>query len=283
MVHDEKRLVKGNIFISRRLWYDFLEIKLSVGGEEMADMYLENAGIAAARRAFFSYTMEPEGSYGIHVIFEKFLKDKKIEIPEGKYPLIITFLADYILLRIYVARYVLGRYAKDYTPLLELYKGFEKGEADFAGFMSEEAAPGRSVEMRFLPPDLENMYSEERMREQLSFFHERAKIYEGRDMTDDKRVKCIIDDCLSRIAAEDGVNLSMPSFWFFSREGILYARYLNEFYKGLIPSAYYDAVNLAPDAAEETVEAPGIHGVKYSTLALVFVALAAVVAFLVAR
>ena len=38
--------------------------------------YLTSMGITLCRRALFSYTSQPQGSYGLHVIFRKFVKEK---------------------------------------------------------------------------------------------------------------------------------------------------------------------------------------------------------------
>lgn len=37
-------------------------------------------GVRAARRAFFSYTTEPEGSYSIHRVFIRFLEVNRMDM-----------------------------------------------------------------------------------------------------------------------------------------------------------------------------------------------------------
>ena len=90
--------------------------------------YLESMGVRAARRAFFSYTTEPEGSYSIHRVFIRFLEVNRMDMDQAEKPKAAAFLTDYILLRIYVAKYVLAGYAETYAPLLDLFRGFEKVE-----------------------------------------------------------------------------------------------------------------------------------------------------------
>ncbi len=85
-------------------------------------------GVRAARRAFFSYTTEPEGSYSIHRVFIRFLEVNRMDMGQAEKPKAAAFLTDYILLRIYVAKYVLAGYAETYAPLLDLFRGFEKVE-----------------------------------------------------------------------------------------------------------------------------------------------------------
>ena len=67
-------------------------------------------GVRAARRAFFSYTTEPEGSYSIHRVFIRFLEVNRMDMGQAEKPKAAAFLTDYILLRIYVAKYVLAGY-----------------------------------------------------------------------------------------------------------------------------------------------------------------------------
>ena len=88
--------------------------------------YLESMGVRAARRAFFSYTTEPEGSYSIHRVFIRFLEVNRMDMGQAEKPKAAAFLTDYILLRIYVAKYVLAGYAETYAPLLDLFRGLEK-------------------------------------------------------------------------------------------------------------------------------------------------------------
>lgn len=103
--------------------------------------YLESMGVRAARRAFFSYTTEPEGSYSIHRVFIRFLEVNRMDMDQAEKPKAAAFLTDYILLRIYVAKYVLAGYAETYAPLLDLFRGFEKVEKKFSLFMERETRP----------------------------------------------------------------------------------------------------------------------------------------------
>lgn len=98
-------------------------------------------GVRAARRAFFSYTTDPEGSYSIHRVFIRFLEVNRMDMDQAEKPKAAAFLTDYILLRIYVAKYVLAGYAETYAPLLDLFRGFEKVEKKFSLFMERETAP----------------------------------------------------------------------------------------------------------------------------------------------
>lgn len=102
-------------------------------------------GVRAARRAFFSYTTEPEGSYSIHRVFIRFLEVNRMDMDQAEKPKAAAFLTDYILLRIYVAKYVLAGYAETYAPLLDLFRGFEKVEKKFSLFMERETAPGHGA------------------------------------------------------------------------------------------------------------------------------------------
>lgn len=111
--------------------------------------YLESMGVRAARRAFFSYTTEPEGSYSIHRVFIRFLEVNRMDMDQAEKPKAAAFLTDYILLRIYVAKYVLAGYAETYAPLLDLFRGFEKVEKKFSLFMERETAPGHGAERKF--------------------------------------------------------------------------------------------------------------------------------------
>lgn len=84
--------------------------------------YLTSMGITLCRRALFSYTSQPQGSYGLHVIFRKFVKEKKILMHDRDRDNWCAFLSDYIVFRLYIAKYILKDYAKDYTPLLHISK-----------------------------------------------------------------------------------------------------------------------------------------------------------------
>ena len=87
-------------------------------------MYYRSAGLSAARRAFYSYTAQPRGSYGLPLIFLKMLKAQKVITFEEDKERWRSFLCDYIVFRLYIAKYVLKSYARDYSPLTELYAGF---------------------------------------------------------------------------------------------------------------------------------------------------------------
>ena len=192
--------------------------------------YLESMGVRAARRAFFSYTTEPEGSYSIHRVFIRFLEVNRMDMGQAEKPKAAAFLTDYILLRIYVAKYVLAGYAETYAPLLDLFRGFEKVEKKFSLFMERETAPGHGAERKFLPPDLRRRYDERGMRKTIELFDSISRRYEEREDTPERVMKCIVDECLSTIAIRNEISLSAPSFWFFTREMNGYIRYLNRFY-----------------------------------------------------
>ncbi len=66
------------------------------------------------------------GSYSIHRVFIRFLEVNRMDMGQAEKPKAAAFLTDYILLRIYVAKYVLAGYAETYAPLLDLFRGFEK-------------------------------------------------------------------------------------------------------------------------------------------------------------
>jgi len=75
-----------------------------------------------------------------------------MDMGQAEKPKAAAFLTDYILIRIYVAKYVLAGYAETYAPLLDLFRGFEKVEKKFSLFMERETAPGHGAERKFLPP-----------------------------------------------------------------------------------------------------------------------------------
>lgn len=75
------------------------------------------------------------------------------------------FLADYAVLRLYIARFVLKDFARDYPPLLSIYAGFDRVEKDFPEFLKKEADPGRGVgDISLLPDNLPFLYSEEKSK-----------------------------------------------------------------------------------------------------------------------
>lgn len=43
-------------------------------------------GVRAARRAFFSYTTDPEGSYSIHRVFIRFLEVNRMDMGQAEKP-----------------------------------------------------------------------------------------------------------------------------------------------------------------------------------------------------
>lgn len=105
-------------------------------------MYYRSAGLSAARRAFYSYTAQPRGSYGLPLIFLKMLKAQKVITFEEDKERWRSFLCDYIVFRLYIAKYVLKSYARDYSPLTELYSGFKDAEKDWPGFIRSSSDPG---------------------------------------------------------------------------------------------------------------------------------------------
>ncbi len=245
--------------------------------------YLESMGIRAARCAFFSYTMEPQGSYSIYRILARFLQDNHIEVTDENKEKVLFFLSDYVLLRIYVAKYILAGYAGEYTPLLHLFDGFKKVEQDFAFFMEEESVPGRSVEAQFLPPHFKEVYNERKLQESLEFFDGIAKRYEEREPDLDKRLKCIVDECLSRISIRNDVSVSTRTFWFLSTEMGGYEAYLKKLYAGLIPPSFYGNMKIpaSVEEREEKEEADGA-GFNYGKAAYVVFALIVAICILLA-
>mgnify|MGYP000006572771 CR=1 FL=1 len=105
-------------------------------------MYYRSAGLSAARRAFYSYTAQPRGSYGLPLIFLKMLKAQKVITFEEDKERWRSFLCDYIVFRLYIAKYVLKSYARDYSPLTELYAGFKDAEKDWPGFIRSGLGSG---------------------------------------------------------------------------------------------------------------------------------------------
>lgn len=245
--------------------------------------YLESMGVRAARRAFFSYTTEPEGSYSIHRVFIRFLEVNRMDMGQAEKPKAAAFLTDYILLRIYVAKYVLAGYAETYAPLLDLFCGFEKVEKKFSLFMERETAPGHGAERKFLPPDLQRRYDERGMRKTIELFDSILRRYEEREDTPERVMKCIVDECLSTIAIRNEISLSAPSFWLFTREMNGYIRYLNRFYSGLIPPAIHERIK-APMMEEETRSGADEEsgGFNYERAAYIIFAIAGVICALIA-
>ena len=96
------------------------------GGGSWEEKNILKAWVSGRPGALFSYTTEPEGSYSIHRVFIRFLEVNRMDMGQAEKPKAAAFLTDYILLRIYVAKYVLAGYAETYAPLLDLFRGFEK-------------------------------------------------------------------------------------------------------------------------------------------------------------
>lgn len=65
-------------------------------------MYYRSAGLSAARRAFYSYTAQPRGSYGLPLIFLKMLKAQMVITFEEDKERWRSFLCDYIVFRLYI-------------------------------------------------------------------------------------------------------------------------------------------------------------------------------------
>ena len=101
--------------------------------------YLENMGITICQRAFFSYMAKPQGSYGLHMIFRLFLKKKRIIMLERDRAGWCRFLADYAVLRLYIARFVLKDFARDYP--FEHIRRFRQGGERFPGFSEKRSGP----------------------------------------------------------------------------------------------------------------------------------------------
>ena len=198
--------------------------------------YLTSMGITLCRRALFSYTSQPQGSYGLHVIFRKFVKEKKILMHDRDRDNWCAFLSDYIVFRLYIAKYILKDYAKDYTPLLHIFEGIHQIEDAFPAFFREEADPGRAVgDQSFLPPDLDTRYRAEEMDHFYNIFNAVSTQMEEKPLERNQRLKSIITSCLTILSEKNHVPLYTPIFYFFSQETLRYAQFLADFCKGLIP------------------------------------------------
>ena len=209
--------------------------------------YLVNMGITAAQRAFYSYMAKPQGSYGLHMIFRLFLKKKSIIMLDRERPHWCRFLADYAVFRLYIARFVLKDFARDYPPLLSLYSGFDQIDKNFPDFLEKEADPGRGVgDVSLLPDHLEKLYGPEKIESLHDLFNRMAEKAE-RDMdSPDAALKSLTTEALSYLSGKNKVPLYTPVFWFFSKETLDYAQYLADFYTGLIPESYYEGMHARP-------------------------------------
>ena len=219
--------------------------------------YLTSMGITLCRRALFSYTSQPQGSYGLHVIFRKFVKEKKILMHDRDRDHWCDFLSDYIVFRLYIAKYILKDYAKDYTPLLHMFEGIHQIEDTFPAFFREEADPGRAVgDQSFLPTDLDARYQAEEMNHFYDIFNAVSTQMEEKPLERNQRLKSIITSCLTILSEKNHVPLYTPIFYFFSQETLRYAQFLADFYKGLIPDEFYEVMHARPYQAVKKEEDP---------------------------
>lgn len=157
-------------------------------------MYYRSAGLSAARRAFYSYTAQPRGSYGLPLIFLKMLKAQMVITFEEDKERWRSFLCDYIVFRLYIAKYVLKSYARDYSPLTELYAGFKDAEKDWPGFIRSSSDPGwEAAGISFLPKDLSS-YTEKEMDNHHEFFDRIAKEAEAKTQDGGHALKGLVSD-----------------------------------------------------------------------------------------
>ena len=198
-------------------------------------MYYRSAGLSAARRAFYSYTAQPRGSYGLPLIFLKMLKAQKVITFEEDKERWRSFLCDYIVFRLYIAKYVLKSYARDYSPLTELYAGFKDAEKDWPGFIRSSSDPGwEAAGISFPPKDLSS-YTEKEMDNHHEFFDRIAKEAEAKTQDGGHALKGLVSESLTAISKKNHLPLLTPVFWFFEKETAAYAQYLSSYYRGLIP------------------------------------------------
>lgn len=250
------------------------------------DLYLKSMGNTASQRAFFSYMAQPQGSYSLHMIFRQFLKQKRIVMQPREQAHWKIFLADYVVFRLYIARYVLKEFAGDYTPLLHLYQGFDEVDEHFPELLIREADPGRGVgDISLLPEEPEKLYPPEKIRilqEKFTYIAEQSGLKgKGRDDI----LKHLVTEGLSYLAQKDKVPLYTPIFWFFAKETLYYARYLTVFYKGLIPASHYETVHARPvrpsEEEEEYDEDPFYK--SYRLPAMIFLFLAGLICVVLAQ
>lgn len=246
------------------------------------DNYLVNMGITAAQRAFFSYMAKPQGSYGLHMIFRLFLKRKSIIMHDRERPHWCRFLADYSVFRLYIARFILKAYARDYPPLLSLYTGFDRIDESFPEFIKKEADPGRGVgDISLLPDHLETLYSPEKIEALHDRFNRMAEKAERDTDSPDAALKSFTTEVLSYLSGKDEVPLYTPVFWFFSKETLDYAQYLADFYKGLIPESYYEGMHAKP--YEEVEREEDSFYTDYRLPAYIFFFVAGLICIILAR
>lgn len=219
------------------------------------ELYLKSMGNTVSQRAFFSYMAQPQGSYSLHMIFREFLKQRRIVMLDRERSHWKSFLADYVLFRLYIARHVLKDYASDYAPLLNLYQGFDEVDEHFPDLLIREADPGRGVgDISLLPDNPETEYSLEKIRALQEKFEYMAARAEEKAESRDDTLRLLVTEGLSYLAAKDKVPLYTPIFWFFVKETLYYGRYLTDFYKGLIPASHYETVHARPPRPEEDEE-----------------------------
>ncbi len=243
-------------------------------------MYYRSAGLSAARRAFYSYTAQPRGSYGLPLIFLKMLKAQKVITFEEDKERWRSFLCDYIVFRLYIAKYVLKSYARDYSPLTELYSGFKDAEKDWPGFIRSSSDPGwEAAGISFLPKDLSS-YTEKEMDNHHEFFDRIAKEAEAKTQNGGHALKGLVSESLTAISKKNHLPLLTPVFWFFEKETAAYAQYLSSYYRGLIPDSYYETVKAHPYRLPKKESDPYTQGFRLAGFILLFIAV--ITAFLLA-
>lgn len=248
------------------------------------DLYLKSMGNTVSQRAFFSYMAQPQGSYSLHMIFRQFLKQRRIVMQDRERAHWKSFLADYVLFRLYIARHVLKGYASDYAPLLHLYRGFDEVDENFPDLLMKEADPGRGVgDISLLPDNPEKDYTREKIKNLQEKFDYMAGQSELKGKGRDETLKLLVTEGLSYLAQKDKVPLYTPIFWFFVKETLYYARYLSDFYKGLIPASHYETVHARPVPVEDEEYEEDPFFKSFRLPAMIFLFLAGLICVVLAK
>lgn len=200
-------------------------------------------GKALLQRAFFSYSVTPQGSYSMLTIFRQLIRKKRIPLGEKDPENWRRFLSDYMVFRLYVARFVLKSYARLYPPLLAMYKGFDDIEKHFPPFLQAEGDPSKKKEdLSLLPSDSAHLYTEKAMETYYETFNRMALKAEKKYDDEGHALKSFTSEALSYLSRKNKVPLYTPIFYFFSTETMAYARYLSESYEKSIPPSFSEEI-----------------------------------------
>ena len=227
-----------------------------------------------ADKAFYSYASEPGGSYAVERQAAAILKKAMDHQLREDRHLTHHFLMEYLIFRLFLARYILKDYAQKYDGLLPIFGEFFRMECNLLNMVRSHAAAEDSL---FGPlPDDWKRYTLFHIGKAYDRYEKIARKHEREEKDPRRAFLSAVRESLGAIREETDMALYPELFHFFMEESAGYADFLHKIYQQLLPEEII--IQQQPFLRSDlTRGTSGTYATAYRDLAYLTFALAGVV------